>query len=271
MDIVSGDRNGFFNVFIRSGGDLTAYYQYKLMDSTVLTVGYNSQPAVVDWNGDGRKDLLLGTETGYIRFYANQTSDTWPMFQDYTNIEAGGTAIYKNRINPYVFDLDQDSVQDLVCGADNGYVYFFRNTGTNANPVLAAEETLKTTTGTPIQPVGPDRRGSRCGFGDWDNDGLLDFLLSGFEGMVELYRGAPFVGVAEGSRPQAASRTPEASVVRNVLHLRSCPNTGGTTLFDMTGRPVMALRAGANDVTHLATGVYFVRATSGAGKVIIGR
>ena len=93
-DIVSGDRNGFFNVFIRNGGDLTAYYQCKLMDSTVLTVGYNSQPAVVDWNGDGKKDVVCGQYAyGNIRFYPNVGADTAPEFNGYRLLEADDTVI----------------------------------------------------------------------------------------------------------------------------------------------------------------------------------
>ena len=35
-------------------------------------------------------------------------------------------------------------------------------------------------------------------------------------------------------------------------------------LLDATGRKVMKLQIGLNDVRHLAPGVYFVRSTSGA-------
>ncbi|MBM3322088.1 VCBS repeat-containing protein [candidate division WOR-3 bacterium] len=275
-DIVSGDRDGYFNVFIREGGDLTAYYMVKLMDSTVLDAGYNSQPAVVDWDGDGMKDLLLGTETGYIRFYPNRTSDTWPMFQDFTDVVAGGAAIYLNRVNPYVFDLDQDGVQDLICGANDGYVRFYRNTGTNANPVLAAAETLRTTTGTPARASG-NAAGSRCGFGDWNNDGTPDFLISAFDGMVELFLGAPVTAVEQGARPSVLRCRPEPTVVRTTLRISS-PPSHRSLLLAADGRLVMPLTAGANDVSHLAPGVYFVRSgflgegpASTPSKVIIGR
>jgi hypothetical protein len=41
-------------------------------------------------------------------------------------------------------------------------------------------------------------------------------------------------------------------------------------LLDAAGRRVLALQPGANDVSQLAPGVYFVRAGSASGKVIIG-
>jgi hypothetical protein len=53
-----------------------------------------------------------------------------------------------------------------------------------------------------------------------------------------------------------------ATVVRGVLLLnRDCPRTGTVpkaVLLDGSGRLVLALHYGANDVSHLAPGVYFV-------------
>jgi hypothetical protein len=71
------------------------------------------------------------------------------------------------------------------------------------------------------------------------------------------------VGTEEDLKPQAASRKPEATIVRGVLFLEGdCPRTGTvpkTALLDATGRRVTGLRPGENDVSCLAPGVYFVR------------
>jgi hypothetical protein len=79
-----------------------------------------------------------------------------------------------------------------------------------------------------------------------------------------------FVGVEESPKPQAAIRKPGVTIVRGVLRLRDCHpvsagETGGCTqpvLLDISGRSVMDLAPGANDVRHLAPGVYFVQQTS---------
>jgi hypothetical protein len=52
---------------------------------------------------------------------------------------------------------------------------------------------------------------------------------------------------------------PFATVVRGVLSLPSSLAPRPASLFDMTGRAVMSLRPGTNDVSHLSPGVYFVR------------
>ena len=76
-------------------------------------------------------------------------------------------------------------------------------------------------------------------------------------------------GVAEpgNTKPQAASLKPGATVIRGLLLLNSdCPRTGTvhkTVLLNVSGRNVLDLSPGTNDVSRLAPGVYFVRQASG--------
>jgi hypothetical protein len=69
-------------------------------------------------------------------------------------------------------------------------------------------------------------------------------------------------GIEESPKPQTASSKPAATIVRGVLFLDGdYPRTGTVSkalLLDISGRKVMALRLGANDVSRLAPGVYFV-------------
>ena len=51
-------------------------------------------PCVADWNGDGRKDLLLGQfKEGGIRFYPNVGRDDRPEFKAFEFLAAGGAPI----------------------------------------------------------------------------------------------------------------------------------------------------------------------------------
>jgi hypothetical protein len=67
------------------------------------------------------------------------------------------------------------------------------------------------------------------------------------------------VGIAETMTDKRGTVNPGPSILRGVLFLPVSPFTIHTSLFDMTGRQVMALAPGANDVRSLAPGVYFVR------------
>jgi hypothetical protein len=271
-DIISGDRNGYFNAFIRSGSALTGHKNMFLLSGETLDVGGNSEPNVFDWNDDGKKDLVIGIENYNVRVYLNQATDTWPMFQDFFTVNAGGSPVYFYRVNPYMFDLDQDGRLDLVCGENNGYVHFFRNLGPDSAPVFARGETLKLESGTPVRWTRTAYYyGSRCGFGDWNEDGTPDFLLSTYEGQVELYLGVEPTGVEE--TPTSEGRTANVpTVVRNVLSLPPAGSgqpASGACLLDAAGRKAMALLPGANDVSRLEPGVYYLRSAHSTGKFVL--
>lgn len=72
--------------------------------------------------------------------------------------------------------------------------------------------------------------------------------------------GEPY-GIAERQPLGAARNTFHASIVRGVLHLSASSVLRGASgvLLDASGRRVLDLRSGPNDVTGLAPGVYFLK------------
>ena len=51
----------------------------------------HAAPYVVDWNKDGKKDLLVGQfDGGKMRIYLNRGSNNKPSFKDFTYFQAGG-------------------------------------------------------------------------------------------------------------------------------------------------------------------------------------
>jgi hypothetical protein len=53
-------------------------------------------PTVADWNGDGKKDLIIGMfagEPGNVRLYLNAGTDAEPTFDKFTVTQAGGVPI----------------------------------------------------------------------------------------------------------------------------------------------------------------------------------
>lgn len=58
-----------------------------------LSLGHAS-PCVVDWDGDGIKDLLVGQYTsGKIRFYKNTGTNSAPVLTNYSFLQADGSDI----------------------------------------------------------------------------------------------------------------------------------------------------------------------------------
>jgi hypothetical protein len=55
-----------------------------------VDVGH-ATPYVVDWDGDGKKDLLVGQfGEGKLRIYLNKGTDAEPRFDGFTYLQAGG-------------------------------------------------------------------------------------------------------------------------------------------------------------------------------------
>jgi hypothetical protein len=67
------------------------------------------------------------------------------------------------------------------------------------------------------------------------------------------------VGVVESLKPQASSYKPPSTIIHGILFLPSSLLTANSSLLSIDGRKVLALHAGANDVSRLGPGVYFVR------------
>jgi len=76
-------------------------------------------------------------------------------------------------------------------------------------------------------------------------------------------------GIEESPKPQAASCKLEPTIVRGVLFAAGARDEGQGTrdgLLDISGRKVLKLKSGANDVSYLAPGVYFVRSAVGGER-----
>ncbi|MCX6843958.1 MAG: hypothetical protein NTX53_16975, partial [candidate division WOR-3 bacterium] len=83
-----------------------------------------------------------------------------------------------------------------------------------------------------------------------------------------------YVGVEAGSPSlQTSGHSLTATILRGVLFLPEAPShrPQDASLLDISGREVMGLKAGENDVSRLSPGVYFVRDESRMRKVVVQR
>ncbi len=148
-------------------------------------------PCVTDWNGDGKKDLLVGYQTaGKIALYLNVGTDAQPRFDNFTNLQTtDGADICLPSSGcgapaPWACDFYADGKRDLLVGSgSDGTVWFYRNTGTDAAPQLAPGVRLLAG-GAPLS-VG--LRATPLVY-DWDRDGLPDLLCGSGDGYVYFFK-----------------------------------------------------------------------------------
>jgi hypothetical protein len=134
-------------------------------DGKAIDPGFYSYPAVTDWDRDGKLDLLIGTNGGYVIFYRNAGSDAAPLYEDKGPLQTDGAVlktpfapvpevqgprgepIYKEDYapSPEVVDWDADGKPDLLLGGYvTGRVFWYQNTGLAKDglPKLAARGPL---------------------------------------------------------------------------------------------------------------------------------
>lgn len=202
-DLLVGDALGYVLVYLNTtdnfnpvldNGTLIQGYDIKAETCGDLNVGLRATPVVNDWNGDGKKDLLIGNFEGNIVIYLNGGTDKSPVFDSLpynlrvnrTDFNVGGRAA------PRIFDWDRDGLKDLLIGEYEGWIYFLKNVGTNNAPVFNSFKKLLLVDGRPLRY--PDEGGaprSRLFVTDWNNDGLPDILVGGKDGKVMLYVAVP--------------------------------------------------------------------------------
>jgi hypothetical protein len=164
-------------------------YKGKRYKSTpekpIFTTGCASAVHAVDWDGDGDLDLLVGNIQGQVHLIPNEGTAKAYAFGKARQLQAAGKPLkVEGDAGPFTADWDGDGKLDLLVGAGDGSVSFFRNVGSGKVPELSPAITLVTSGETSFGADAPKvpRRGIRskvCAV-DWNGDGRLDLLVGDF-------------------------------------------------------------------------------------------
>ena len=83
-DLLVGNGEGVLVYYINTGSNTQPVFALPipLKDARggEITVDSYCTPFVTDWNGDNKKDLLLGSGDGTLSVYLNEGSDSDPFF-----------------------------------------------------------------------------------------------------------------------------------------------------------------------------------------------
>jgi FG-GAP-like repeat len=230
VDVIVGEQAGHVFVWPNLGTKERPEFRYGkfiFADAAPLEAGMCAVPKVVDWDGDGAKDLLVGTEWNRLLFYRNAGTDRdrrleyrGPVMVDGQPLEMpieplarGRSEIFKRDyyMCPETVDWDGDGDLDLLAGGYiTGLVFFYENVDKAADgtPLLKLRGPLEADG----KPLNVRYWCASPAAADLDGDGDLDLLSGNFpiylragekeETDVVLY----FENVGSRTRPVLAER-----------------------------------------------------------------
>jgi hypothetical protein len=230
-DLVVGDAMGYIGVFRNLGGNPPSWAAPVLLTAGGKTIhivaGYNgdcqgpsevnwgyTNPRAVDWDGDGRVDILCSDVWGKVYWYRNIGTRTEPRFAAAQPIEvdwpgpapkpswnwwnpAGKELVTQWRCSPCAIDWNQDGLMDLVMVDPEGYLALYQRTrapdgrlhllppkrifrGEGVSWFGSHGQPLNHESGLlrlNAEPGGSSGRRTYC-FMDWDGDGTLDLMVN---------------------------------------------------------------------------------------------
>jgi len=134
----------------------------------------------VDWDHDGRKDLITGENNGHIRVYLNTGTDAAPVFNGYFLIIAGGVTFDCGSYSwMHVADWNNDKLWDIICGGTDGMLRLLINVGSPSTAVFNSFSYIKD--GSVNLDVGSRSSPTTA---DWNRDGKKDLIVGASAGYI---------------------------------------------------------------------------------------
>jgi hypothetical protein len=142
-DLAVGALDGKVYLFINEGSDTTPDFWVEALaqedGSDLVVPTARSSPVLLDLDGDGNKDLLIGNSEGQLLLYSNVGSDADPSFSGSVFIESDGAPIDLAgwaRSRPFVCDWTGDGYLDVLIGAGDGKIHLYQGVPEPATIVL---------------------------------------------------------------------------------------------------------------------------------------
>lgn len=198
--------------------------------------GY-SNPVLVDWDGDGRLDLIVGDMIGLFDWYPNRGTKTRPRLESPLRLHLGADPLYGPwRVQPGAGDFSGTGLPDIVTMDTDLDLSLYRRVGREDLAGLRPGVKLRYADGETIKThgvytaAGGDGRGrTKIHVVDWDGDGRLDLLVG--------------VGPQQGS----AFRSSYVLLCRNLgTNAEPVFARPEALLYDAAGKPLEFWRHGAH-------------------------
>ena len=143
---------------------------------------------VVDWNNDGRSDLVVGGLDGGVHVLLDAAATGIADFPMALTVQDSNhdLIVPTGRAGVAVADLNNDGRKDLLVGNAEGQLILYPNVGSDVDPAYCGSEA---TTAEGVTIDLPDAPTAMPWLADFNGDGIVDALVGSQDGFVRLYLG----------------------------------------------------------------------------------
>lgn len=212
-DLLVGLADGRIQVFLNVASDdapafgSSSYVQVGAAGAkTDLDIGARAAFDIVDWNNDGREDLVIGALDGKVRVYLDTATSGVPDFASATTVLSGASelVVSSGRSSVAVADLNQDGRKDLLLGNTDGQLFFYANVGSDTAPAFGSGQAISVD-GIPLDLAGTPR--SRPFIGSFEFGGLPDLWVGEETGLVHHYAVTSWLAPVDAPIQEGAAGT----------------------------------------------------------------
>jgi hypothetical protein len=98
-------------------------------------------PTFGDLDGDGDKDMVIGEKIGFIHYYENIAPNGQPA-QFVLSVQNLGGIQEPGFSAPFLFDLNEDGLLDIINGSRLGRLNYYRNTGSQTQAQFSTNQAI---------------------------------------------------------------------------------------------------------------------------------
>jgi hypothetical protein len=166
-------------------------------DPNAITENICTRPFAVDWDGDGKLDLVVGNFSGTFYWFKGEGKGKFRPVPELIKTGREPLRIEGNHSDPFVIDWDGDGAMDLLSGTSGGGVMWARNRAPKGKPPDLAPFQWLIKPGRQIpygqvlkedELTGPTHA-TRVWVADVNGDGKLDLLVGDMVTLISPAKG----------------------------------------------------------------------------------